>query len=207
MSRQYVLINKKVRSAKKAFEEIEKRLQADVGTLIALIRFGQSRGYFNNTAPFWALARMLFPIAESLGSLLLAGNSSANLKYGLDLLGDHYQGISALISLIYRHSLMHQDELRTLKIIRTRITWHLTFDDPNGHLKVTRFRRGLYEIMFDLTQFYSDLLNKLKNPPMNNSKRQIRSRYNNWLELELTGANSLEREALNEIEAFRKLRG
>lgn len=188
-----------------AFEKIEKRLQGDVGTLIRLIRFGQKNGYFNNTAPFWALARMLFPIAESLGSLLLAGNPSANLKYGLDLLGNNYQGISALISLMYRHSLMHQDELRVLKIVRTCVTWHLTFDTPNDHLRVTRFRKGLYEIKFDLTQFYSDLLTKLQKPKTNISKKKIRERYNNWLELELRGVSFLEKEALNEVAVLRKL--
>lgn len=99
---------------------------------------------------------------------------------------------------------MHQDELRVLKINRTRITWHLTFDAPTNHLKVTRFGKGLYEIRFDLTQFYFDILTKLQNRQINSSG--IRLRYNSWLEFEIEGRNDLEKNALSEASKFKKLK-
>lgn len=89
-----------------AFQKIEVRLKEEVGSLIELVRLGRAHGYFKDTAPFWSLARILFPIVESLGRLLLRSGSSANLKYGLEQLGKEYKGKSVLISLMYRHSLI-----------------------------------------------------------------------------------------------------
>ena len=208
MTRKFKIHYNRVKSDRAAFARVRARIEGDVGSLIELIRLGQKNGHFNNTAPFWSLARMLFPIVESLGCLLLRGQStSANLKYGLEHLNAEYKGISAIISLVYRHSLMHQDELRTLRKARTSITWNLRFDSPNEHLIVTKFGRGLYEIKFDLTKFYQDILSKLKELENVYFKKQVQKEYNSWLLFKLSGNNRIERDAISELSAIRKKYG
>ena len=53
-----------VKSDEQAFRQILDRLEGDVGTILQLL-VGSEK-----TAPYWALVRMMFPIAESLGDLI-----------------------------------------------------------------------------------------------------------------------------------------
>ena len=63
-----------VQSDEQAFRQILGRLEGDVGTIVQLLP-GSGK-----TAP-WALVRMMFPIAESLGGLIYHMRSTAeNLR-------------------------------------------------------------------------------------------------------------------------------
>jgi hypothetical protein len=78
------MIPGKVRSDKQAFYQILTRLEGDVGTILKLIPEGKKIGLFPNTAPFWALARMMFPIAEAVGDLIYCDGSTENLRKVLE---------------------------------------------------------------------------------------------------------------------------
>ena len=65
-----------VTSDQQAFQQILGRLEGEVGTLITVVTESKQRGYFPNTAPFWALVRMMFPIAESVGDLIYLNDQS-----------------------------------------------------------------------------------------------------------------------------------
>ena len=57
-----------VNSDREAFDKVLTRLQEDVGTILRLIPDAKVNGHWVETAPFWALARLLFPIAELVGN-------------------------------------------------------------------------------------------------------------------------------------------
>src|SRR5262245_47225771 len=110
-----------VASDKEAFQQILGRLEGEVGTMLKLIEVGRiEKGWFPNTAPFWSLVRMMFPIAESIGDLIYRKESTVQnlqsvLNTNFEAVRPGYAENSAVITMIYRHSLIHQDELRSLK--------------------------------------------------------------------------------------------
>lgn len=95
----------------------------------------------NKTAP-WALVRMMFPIAESLGDLIYQARPTKNLTSVLatefEAVRPGYQGIAATLSLLYRHSLIHQDEPRVLETKGKKIWWRVSFAMPDQHLALVR---------------------------------------------------------------------
>jgi hypothetical protein len=117
------------------------------------------QGHF--TVPFWSMARMLFPVAEALGDLMFLGKTTDNLLHALEALEDvrpGYRGKAAIIAVLYRHPLVHTDELRILRSGERFAAWSLSFKEPTGHLKVEKIRADTIRISFDLTTFYEDLV-------------------------------------------------
>jgi hypothetical protein len=105
-----------VESDRQAFQQVLGRLEGDVGTVIHLIRKSKEQGCFPNTAPFWSLIRMMFPIAESVGDLIYGEKNekqkkgpTANLTCVLEkefaARSLNYKGKAETLAMLYRHSL------------------------------------------------------------------------------------------------------
>lgn len=60
------------------------------------------------------------------------------------------------------------------------MAWNLRFDDHLEHLKITKFRNGLYEIKFDLTKFYQNIVSNLQELERKYFKKQVQKEYNSW---------------------------
>ncbi len=174
-----------------AFKLVQGRLEADVGGLVALWGSARSQGQAADLTPFWAFARMLFPIAESIGDLIYR-NDNGTVKNLLSVLQNEfnrvrpgYDGKANIIALMYRHSLTHTDEMRALYCPRTTITWRLSLGEQTDHLKVRKTDRGRSELQFDLTAFYEDIRQVCLNARRGKWGRKVAQRYNGWLRLNL----------------------
>lgn len=195
-----------VKTDAEAFRHICGRLQGDVGRLIqASTAIAQADG----TAPFWALVRMLFPVAESLGDLMhQSEHSSDNLLKGIEALEGvrpGYKDKAAILALLYRHSLMHTDEMRSLNAGGKVVEWRLAFSEPADHLKVDRVDAKTVRITLDLTSFYDDLLAICQANTKNSFGGKAAARYNAWTEFDLDAKSKLsstEKRARQEITAL-----
>jgi|GEM_PF-6575759 len=96
------------------------RLNADVGGLFNLVEKHNSECEEDDQRlwPFWAFSRMLFPVAEAVGYLVYGKGNSWDLieilENEFESVRTGYRGKAALIVLLFRHSLIHTDELRIL---------------------------------------------------------------------------------------------
>lgn len=177
-------IQKHVSSAQEAYSAILDRLVSDVGPVWELIN---SRHY----SPFWLLARSMMPIAESIGDLIYRDSTTQNLEKFIDndlsKIRPIYKGKGAVIALLYRHSLMHQDLPRSIYAGNITIEWEIAFIDGRKHLithsKDTLRRKCI--MSFDLRTFYEDLLAILEQYEINGPRRGVASRYNSWSFLNL----------------------
>jgi len=204
------MIPGEVTSDKEAFDQIVGRLKGDVGTIIKLISVGKKQGLFEKTAPFWALARMMFPIAEAVGDLIHQSTSVKNLvsvltqEFETERKG--YAGKPACIALLYRHSLTHTDELRKLVVGTTEVNWRISYRENKRHLELMTESSGIHRITFDTTAFYTDILAVCKAAKRKSWGGSVMKRYNSWLILNLAklpkDLNWNEREALKEIATF-----
>jgi len=182
-----------VQSDEQAFRQILGRLEGEVGTMLQLIPEGKKIGLFPDTAPFWSLMRMMFPIAESIGDLIYRTDSSvknlqAVLEREFEAVRSGYKGKAAILSLLYRHSLTHTDELRTLFTGGRKVGWFVSWSAQEHHLRLLRNAHGVYGIRFDTTAFYEDLVAVCHNVMGKPSGGQVMQRYNGWLILDLDKA-------------------
>lgn len=199
-------------SDKEAFDRMKARLEFDVGKII---------GYFKSIIQpgdpvcFWAFLRMLFPIAESLGDLLYQ-NNNGTAKNLLDILekdfvqyNKNYQELSAIISLLYRHSLIHQDEMRMIRYQDKSkkwyfVTWSITFGLESLHLKIEKSDLDNTKIIgmnFDITQFYKDLIKILEEKREISYNGKVAARYNSWQDLEISEkGDSTKKKAIRQLE-------
>lgn len=200
-----------------AIQRVEDRLKADVGGLFDLIFKEWKRG--NTITPNWAFARMIFPISESLGDLKYNLRPTENqyqiLKNEYAQIDRKYEKVSAILSQLFRHSLIHQDELRYLRFYRySKIVWKFKISDTpdNEHLKITKASRAKWRITFNVYQFYLDTLRictllkgTLRNPE---AKGQFMHNYNNWTEKDFGRTNisgrSINIPLYDEFESIRK---
>ena len=178
-----------VTSDQQAFQQVLGRLEGDVGTLIQLVREGKNRGYFPNTAPFWALVRMMFPIAESVGDLIYRDSSTARnlisvLEKEFEAVRVGYLGKAKILAQLYRHSLTHQDELRSLAAGGKECGWVVSFDERAQHLNVTKAPPRV-SIQFDTTAFYDDLAAVCRAALAAQWNDEVKNRYNSWLTYDL----------------------
>jgi hypothetical protein len=197
----------RVNSDKQAFRQILDRLENEVGTLMRLIEEGKKGDHFKDTAPFWSLVRMLFPIAESLGDLIYRDISS--VKNLTSVLGTEfederngYKGKAATLALLYRHSLTHQDEVRSIVTATRECRWRLSYDERADHLKVIRKTHRVVGIQFDTTAFYDDIVKVCRAAMRKRWGGEVKKRYNSWLILDLRPPKALkpnERAAVAEI--------
>ena len=179
-----------VASDQQAFQQILGRLEGEIGTLIGLVIASKEHGCFSNTAPFWSLARMMFPIAESVGDLIYrederpARNLICVLENEFQEVRAGYLGKAETLALLYRHSLIHQDELRTLETGCKKCGWVVSFGQRAQHLKVTQ-SPPLVSIQFDTTAFYDDLVAVCRTAFAKNWDGKVKDRYNDWLTYDL----------------------
>lgn len=201
---------------KEALMNVRNRLIDDFGGIHQLVlenRNSQAAKGLTGIAPFWGFARMIFPIAESIGDLIHRSSSTVNLesffKDDLSKIDDRYSEYSAILAQLFRHSLLHQDELRTLIIGKRKLVWALSmFGSSLEHLKIYQDQADLNRraLHFDLTVFYNDLqlcLDELISHP----HRGCMGRYNSWLSKSYVGTNlSLQEAATKEQikQIFRK---
>lgn len=195
-----------VKSDEQAFRQILGRLEGEVGTMLRLIPEGKKIGLFPNTAPFWSLVRMTFPIAESVGDLIYRNNSTgqnlqAVLEREFEAVRSGYQGKAAALALLFRHSLTHTDELRTLVTGGREVGWLVSWSEQANHLKLLRNARGVYGIRFDTTAFYEDLVAVCHNAMDKPWGGQVMKRYNGWLTLDLdtTKRTKIVKDAIDEL--------
>ena len=178
-----------VTSDKQAFQQILGRLKGEVGTLITVVTESKQRGHFPNTAPFWSLVRIMFPIAESVGDLIYRDRRTAQnlirvLETDFEAVRQGYLGKAKILAQLYRHSLTHHDELRSLQTGGKECGWVVSFDERAQHLTITR-RPPLVSIQFDTTAFYDDLLAVCRAALAKNWNGEVKTRYNSWLTYDL----------------------
>lgn len=178
-----------VTTDQQAFKQVLGRLEGDVGTLIQLVVEGNARGDFPNTAPFWALVRMMFPVAEAVGDLIYRDQSTARnllsvLEAEFEAVRVGYLGKAKILAQLYRHSLIHQDELRSLRIGGKECRWIVSFDERAKHLKVSHAAPDV-SIQFDTTAFYDDLVAVCRAASAKQWNGDVKNRYNSWLVCDL----------------------
>jgi len=191
-----------------AFLKVQGRLVGDVGHVIDLL-IADSRTNEAQPPPFWALLRMLLPIAESLGDLVYQeGETTENLRriFAEELVSysENYGKVAALLSLIYRHSLMHQDELRVIEFEGHTVVWSVGFPKDLEHLAVV-VQGDRIRIQFDAQEFYDDLVRLCDELSQREFGGAAGKRYDDWTHLELQRQASgvgLKQKAVAEIDAL-----
>jgi hypothetical protein len=174
-----------VTSDQQAFQQVLGRLEGEVGTLITVVTESKRRSLFPNTAPFWSLVRITVPIAESVGDLIYRDPSTAQnlirvLETDFEAVRSGYLGKAKVLAQLYRHSLTHHDELRSLQTSGKECAWVVSFGERGQHLAVTR-RPPLVTIQFDTTAFYDDLLAVCRAALAKSWNGEVKTRYNSWL--------------------------
>lgn len=175
-----------------AFLNIKNRLKDDVGGILITSHVGKQ------FTPFWAVARMLFPIAEAIGDLIYRDQSTVKnleqiLQNELEGIRNGYKSKANLITQLYRHSLTHTDELRELKNGNLVCTWLLALDRNANHLYSEKINEKMIRINFDLLQFYDDIKNLLdrliEKATKNSYDGKVKERYDSWTELDISRDN------------------
>lgn len=199
----------KVATDAEAFAQIRHRLEGDVGGVIKLVDTKQLH------VPFWALVRMLFPVAEATADLIHHHAASGTADALVRLLATEfetqragYKKVAATLTLLYRHSLTHTDEMRLLRSGGRDVVWQLTYGSRN-HLRVTKNTATNFTVEFDCKSFYEDLVKTLKAAETAVWNGQVMARYNWWFELDLDAKalaglnlNKTEKAAVQEIAAL-----
>lgn len=100
---------------------------------------------------FWSLIRMIFPVIESV-AFIIGKNKEDFLEENLHVPVGH------LVWEIYRHSLMHTDELRYAVYKEKTISWAAHLSTENiGHVVEKEFDGNPTTIHLDIPGLYSDL--------------------------------------------------
>ena len=196
-----------VKSDEQAFRQILCRLEGDVGTILKLIPKGKKEGLFPDTAPFWALLRMTFPIAEAVGDLIYRNKSTASnlqsvLENEFEAVRAGYRGKAAILALLLRHPLTHTDELRRLVIGEREVGWRVSWSGQTNHLSLSHNVHGIDVVIhFDTTAFYEDLVAVCHNAMGKSWAGQVMKRYNGWLTFDIEDKTSkrIKESAINEL--------
>lgn len=193
-----------VQSDEQAFRQILGRLENDVGTILKLILKSRKEGLFPGTAPFWALLRMTFPIAEAVGDLIYRNKTALNLQSvlenELEAVRAGYRGKAAILTLLFRHSLAHTDELRTLIIGEREVGWSVSWSEQMSHLSLLNVPGIEVAIRFDTTAFYEDLVAVCQNAMGKPWGGQVMKRYNGWLTFDIDKTSKrIKESAINEF--------
>lgn len=183
-------VSRIVTTPSQAYQNIKNRLVDDVGPVWRLIN---SRPY----SPFWLLTRSMMPIAESIGDLVYQSDSTVeNLEKVIDndlaKIRPIYKGKGAIIALLYRHSLMHQDEPRSIYAGNITIEWNLAFIDGRHHLQTLSKnpQTRTCVMSFDLRAFYQDLIALLDLYIAGGPKKGVVKRCNSWTFLNISSRYS-----------------
>jgi hypothetical protein len=175
-----------VQSDTQAFRQVLGRLESEVGSILKLIPEGKKIGMFPNTAPVWALLRMMFPIAEAVGDLLYPKKATSQhlpsvLENEFEAVRAGYKDRANILTQLFRHSLAHTDELRRLVTGGREVRWALCLSGEANHLQVDNTTPGVYRICFVIEAFYDDLVAVCHNAIGTPWGSQVMNRYNGWL--------------------------
>jgi hypothetical protein len=187
------------------FQRVLDRLSHEVGTFIKLIPKGIGKGFNFDWAPLWALVRMTFPVAESLGDLIHRQHSTSNnLKLVLENQFNEarpgYDGKAATLAQLFRHSLTHTDELRVLVTPNgERVGWRLSCFEPATHLNVETPKPGASQVCFDATAFYEDMVEVCRRAMGKSWGGNVMTRYNSWLTYPLDASKPSEKAVVAEL--------
>jgi hypothetical protein len=197
-----------VQSPNQAIERVLEHLENDVGIFLKMIEEARATSARAAYAPYWALMRMMFPVAESLADLIFQtpNQTAANLIQVLEVKFEKvragYQGKAATLTQLFRHSLTHSDEPRTLVATSKGVAWRVTYNERSSHLAVEHLRADLVQISFDVTAFYDDLVAVCKKAIHEETDPKIVTQYNSWLRKKLDEKKRPEKRAIDEIEAL-----
>ena len=178
-----------VSSDAQAFQQIASRFQDEVGRILARVDF------VRGPVPFWALMRTMFPIAESLGDLIYrkdqatAQNLRSILENEFESVRLGYAANAAILALLYRHSLTHHDELRTIVSGSREVGWRVSSADDTNHLQVHTASPGLFIIEFQPRAFYSDIVKVCAQAATRTWGGKVMARYNGWMLLDLASVS------------------
>lgn len=126
--------------------KVRQRLLNDVGPYFATIRTVKRRT--GRGVGFWALARMIFPIVEGVATVIY--RSGARDKPPVRLLKQVGFEYPNLVWEMYRHTLMHNEEMASAAYRGRTIAWGIGVG--NGH----SWPKGRLHI--DAAKLYHDLL-------------------------------------------------
>jgi hypothetical protein len=155
------------RTLKSAFlSAVAGRLRNDVGPYFGMIQDVYARTRVG--VGFWALARMIFPVIEAVSTVIYRAGSrrgGARERQPVRLfreLGFQYPNLAWEM---YRHTLMHNDEMATAAYRGRRIGWEIRVG--GGHVW-TRGRLGI-----DVEKLYQDFLAFLDQEAASSSTTQV----------------------------------
>lgn len=184
-----------------ALKNIRNRLNNDVMSIIDLITSEfmsgkQDSKFAKGHVPHWGLLRMSIPIAESIGALLYDNESTVQnltdiFENNLSSYNLNYKNLANILIMLYRHPLIHSDEIRSIKTSGYHIGWSLDITNPMKHLKVIKFKEqeGRFNIHFDTEEFIHDLnslLDSLIVRAGNNEwEGKLGERYIKWTNIDL----------------------
>lgn len=143
--------------------------------------------------PNWTIIRALMPVIESIGDLVNDGKSTDNLIWSLKELGKHnteYLKFPYIISSLYRHSLIHQDEMRELLIDGNKtIHWSISYGIPSSHLLYHKDNVGNLVLNLDLDALLDDIYRVLSDliieAKRGDFKGVLEAKYNSWTILDI----------------------
>lgn len=125
---------------------VRRRLVNDVGPYIATIQAIHDQT--GKGIGFWALARMIFPVVEAISTVIYRAGTKG--KPPVRLLRELGFAYPNLVWEMYRHTLMHNDEMASASYRGRRITWGIGIG--TGHFS----NNGRLHI--DAAKLYNDLI-------------------------------------------------
>lgn len=194
-----------------AMNRVSERLQGDVGSIIAWAKTIPN-------PPFWAIARTLFPIAESVAWLLIPGNHGTSERLSelfntrLAAVNSQYADVSHIICQIWRHGLTHGDEPPALVVQapnpldQRAMSWRLILSAHSSHLSLLQVDQMNGQVTFSLESFYGDLLAICRDPASIQcfAPGEVSDRYNTWTikEIDISSGTGEQRKAATQIKAL-----
>ena len=116
-----------------------------------------------------------------------------------------YKGKAAILTVLFRHSLTHTDELRRI-IGAGDVGWRLSYGQPADHMDLIGAGASNFGLHFDTTTFYEDLVAVCRKAQAATWGDAVMRRYNDgWLTLDLDAKSkpySTEKHAIDEIAAL-----
>ena len=152
----------------------------------------------------------MFPVAESLGDLIYRHDNSTTQNLRCVLAAEFnavragYAGKAALLAHLYRHSLVHHDELRVVTSGARSVGWRVSSEKNARHLEVRRARRDYYRVTFQPRTFYDDILAVCEQARNRRWNGDVMRRYNSWLiaDLDASRANGSVKAVKQDINAL-----
>lgn len=159
---------KKIKVKKRVFlKRVKKRLEDEVGIYFDLLFEAQSKDTDFPKVGFWAGIRLLMPVIDSLSSVLYRKSKQDPRPKSVRFMEKHLDiEYPYLVWEIYRHSLLHTDEMRGASYKNNKVTWGLSIG-LNNHI----FSNG--HINIDVIKLYNSILNYLEKEISKNPETSV----------------------------------